>query len=426
MTIDNTKFQNPEYIQEIESLLERAEVKYREQDYKGAETDWFRAAGLGSENAVRALKELIHPNVQELIDKESDDPNKDSFSFTMRCIFLEKVDPLAAIEGFTELLKIEPLNCDHLISIAKINRRLLNRNNALDALNKAIEINPEKLVAYGERGLVHYILDNLKLAVEDFNQELEFETSDSIDRNHQDFIEDLLAQLLSQNPDVTPQNARNYFIRGKGKLKYSNDYQGAIDDLKTSSKLGFVHDQLGILLSNAMSEIACLKEESGDFEEAIRIFTEAIQIAPNNKNLYFNRGNARCYLEKYKDAIDDYSKAIKIDPLDAYAYAYRASAKRDFNDFSEALIDYNKAIEIDPNISSFYLDRAACKARSKDFDNAKIDYTKAIELDSENMLAFRGRGLCKEILNEIEGANQDWKRAADLGDEYSMKKLNQL
>ena len=32
----------------------------------------------------------------------------------------------------------------------------------------------------------------------------------------------------------------------------------------------------------------------------------------------------------------------------------------------------------------------------------------------------------KEILNEIEGANQDWKRAADLGDEYSMKKLNQL
>jgi tetratricopeptide (TPR) repeat protein len=54
--------------------------------------------------------------------------------------------------------------------------------------------------------------------------------------------------------------------------------------------------------------------KEGDYEEAIKDFTEAIKIKPGYATAYFNRGNAWMGLGEYRNALKDFKKAIELDP----------------------------------------------------------------------------------------------------------------
>lgn len=54
--------------------------------------------------------------------------------------------------------------------------------------------------------------------------------------------------------------------------------------------------------------------ESGNFEEAIRKYTEAIAIDPENHVLYSNRSAALTKAERYMEALGDADKVIEIKP----------------------------------------------------------------------------------------------------------------
>ena len=67
-------------------------------------------------------------------------------------------------------------------------------------------------------------------------------------------------------------------------------------------------------------------------EEAIRDYSKAIEINPQNANAFYNRGlyyliiiegSALDDLGRKEDAIKDYSKAIEINPQNAYAFNNR-------------------------------------------------------------------------------------------------------
>jgi tetratricopeptide (TPR) repeat protein len=63
------------------------------------------------------------------------------------------------------------------------------------------------------------------------------------------------------------------------------------------------------------------------FQDAIPVFTEAIQESPTNPKFYFYRGV--CYGNWFKsaNAIADYNKAIELDPTYMEAYGNRANEK---------------------------------------------------------------------------------------------------
>jgi len=52
--------------------------------------------------------------------------------------------------------------------------------------------------------------------------------------------------------------------------------------------------------------------ESGDFEEAIRKYTEAIALDPDNHVLYSNRSAALTKIGRYLEALGDAEKTIEI------------------------------------------------------------------------------------------------------------------
>jgi tetratricopeptide (TPR) repeat protein len=66
---------------------------------------------------------------------------------------------------------------------------------------------------------------------------------------------------------------------------------------------------------------ACLEQK--DYDRAIALCTEALEIDPNRAHLYHIRGSAHLDKKDYDPAIADFTESIRLDPGDATNYHIR-------------------------------------------------------------------------------------------------------
>jgi len=87
----------------------------------------------------------------------------------------------------------------------------------------------------------------------------------------------------------------------------------------------------------------------GNYDEAIKDCTKAIELNPKYAKAYYFRG--RAYYDKglYDEAIEDYNKTIKLNPKHADAYWCRGLAYDKKGLHNEAIKDYTKANNIYKN-----------------------------------------------------------------------------
>ena len=144
---------------------------------------------------------------------------------------------------------------------------------------------------------------------------------------------------------------------------------------------------------------------------------------------YFKRGMLKFNLKDYYGAIADYTKAIELNPDDSDLYKHRGSLKQILKDYNGAIADYTKAIELNnegayEQVASYLLhyERGNSKNDLKDYYGAIADYTKAIEVYSHIYVnasleyppfpsdAYYNRGISKENLGDLNGACKDWRK----------------
>ncbi|XP_058084908.1 hsp70-Hsp90 organizing protein-like [Magnolia sinica] len=88
---------------------------------------------------------------------------------------------------------------------------------------------------------------------------------------------------------------------------------------------------------------------AGRFSEAVRFFTEAIDLAPTNHVLYSNRSAAYASLQQYSDALADAQKTVDLKPDWAKGYSRLGAAHVGLGSLDDAIASYKKGLEIDPN-----------------------------------------------------------------------------
>ncbi|KAK7307877.1 hypothetical protein VNO77_41317 [Canavalia gladiata] len=71
-------------------------------------------------------------------------------------------------------------------------------------------------------------------------------------------------------------------------------------------------------------------------------------------------------------AVDLYSQAIQLDPNNAHLFADRAQANIKLNSFTEAVSDANKAIQLNPSLSKAYLRKATACIKLEEYHTAKV------------------------------------------------------
>ena len=119
--------------------------------------------------------------------------------------------------------------------------------------------------------------------------------------------------------------------------------------------------------------------------------------------------------EEYENAIKHYTKAIKLKPDDVSAYNNRGNAYAHTGQFDNAISNYTKAIQLNPDLAETYNNRGVVYYRKGEFDNAINDYTKAIELKPDDADAYNNRGEAWLHLQEWENAKSDLITAKDMG-----------
>ena len=126
-------------------------------------------------------------------------------------------------------------------------------------------------------------------------------------------------------------------------------------------------------------------ERIGDWDRAIRDFSETIKLDPNDALAYSHRGTIWSRKHEVASAIDDLTEAIKLDPKSSCSYYNRGVIWNQQGDFSNALHDYSEAVRLDPKNYVVYRNIAWLKAtcsedRYRDGKQALEYATKACEL----------------------------------------------
>ncbi|KXZ56970.1 hypothetical protein GPECTOR_1g876 [Gonium pectorale] len=88
---------------------------------------------------------------------------------------------------------------------------------------------------------------------------------------------------------------------------------------------------------------------AGNFEEAIKYFTQAIELDPSNHVLYSNRSASQASLKNYAAALEDAMKCVELKPDWAKGYSRLGAAHHGLGEYAEAVQAYEKGLEHDPS-----------------------------------------------------------------------------
>jgi len=124
--------------------------------------------------------------------------------------------------------------------------------------------------------------------------------------------------------------------------------------------------------------------EKGNYEQAIRYFTEAIDLNPKDAESHYSRGTAYSRKGQYEEAISDYTKALEINSMDAKAYYNRGIAYCKKSQYDQAILDFSKALEINPMDAKSYYNRGITYCKKGQHNQAISDFKKALEIDPNN------------------------------------------
>jgi tetratricopeptide (TPR) repeat protein len=147
--------------------------------------------------------------------------------------------------------------------------------------------------------------------------------------------------------------------------------------------------------------IGLARMESGNLEDAISLFTRAIQLAAvpetlvDPANIYFFRANCYLLTNSYQNAVDDFTLSLKITPENSCtpcAFNNRGIAYLELSNLDAALSDFLESARHDPTPAGLHNNIGVVYERKGDFENAIQAFTDATKRDQKLATAFRHLG----------------------------------
>lgn len=130
---------------------------------------------------------------------------------------------------------------------------------------------------------------------------------------------------------------------------------------------------------------------SAQYDEAIRLYTAAIDFDPNLVDLlptlYTNRATAKSKKGEFESAIADCDLALASNPRHLKALLRRAACKMEMEAYQQAIDDYQAAQELEPN------DRAIAQS----LRHAKVELKKSLRKDLYKIIGVTKRATEVEI-----------------------------
>ncbi|WP_414625156.1 tetratricopeptide repeat protein [Calothrix sp. CCY 0018] len=341
---------------------------------------------------------------------------------------------------------------------------------AIEEFTASLQVNPEFIEAYYQRGLAYYDLGKIPQAVFDYDQVLKRDSY-----NAEAYYCRALARLALKNlpgalKDVDKSIEHNcykagaYNLRGVVERKLGN-IESAIANFKKAAELYLEQKDTEnaklclekvkqlqprkqeVIVEKPLLQTTPLisqqdyftslleKAEKGNTREALEDLNWVLRADAQDGKAYCCRGVVYCKQGKYRKAIADFNTALQLNFEDAAVYRNRGKARLQIGDNQGAIADFNQALIIQPEDDLIYVARGNAYQTIGHYLGAIEDYNQALEINSKSATAFYNRGLCNIRMEELPQASNDFQQAASIycekedWDNYqlvlkSLKKIN--
>lgn len=331
-----------------------------------------------------------------------------------------------ALKNFDRALALDPTNAQAYLNRSISRFMMGDYNGSIKDLNYAVQLNPQLAQAYYNRGVANVNVSQFNRAMADFSKakDLFLQAKDFASYTDSDKAVKMLAQYNAaasaqpvkggkkrpgakgtggasapkQNPKelVSIKRDDSSIDRNKSSLTASlntGGAQGVLEKFKQNAALNRQGDMPGL-------------GDLGNYESAVRKTMAEGQGKAKDmpKNVLDYRGDARNKMAAgdFKGAASDLDKAIELSPNDSNLYAERAMAHAQQRDSANAIKDYSKAIEMNPNNALAYQQRAQQKALMGDNKGALKDLEQAQNLYNEQGNE-KGAQQARNLANTIQG-----------------------
>ena len=234
----------------------------------------------------------------------------------------------------------------------------------------------------------------------------------------------------------------------------AKDWAGAESALVSALRTEPANGQNSLLMSN----LGTVQRYAGNYEAALRSYTNGLLMTPHSVTLLRNRAALFSEIDSIDRAYQDYSQILLIDDTDEDALYHRGlialergdtiSSRADFERilklnpasangrigfasllkvmgyYPEAIEVYSQLIRVNPEKEILYVGRAEAYLFAGQYAKADKDIEKAIELAPDDPVVYVLRALGKLARYERESAKADLKRAVELG--YDSKEAERL
>jgi Tfp pilus assembly protein PilF len=154
----------------------------------------------------------------------------------------------------------------------------------------------------------------------------------------------LLTPTNTANPTPNPgttslQTVVEYYVQGK-KLSKEGDYDAAI---KQFTQVIMLNPEYAA----AYNERGYAYQSKGEYDLAIQNYTQAIVLDEDYKDAYNNRGYVYYKKSEYDRAIQNFDQAIALDENYAYAYYNRGFVYKLKGEHDKAIADFRKYLDLE-------------------------------------------------------------------------------
>ena len=237
--------------------------------------------------------------------------------------------------------------------IAYINLGILLHENlhqpahALECFEKALEISPEEVKAWSNKGTVLQSMGNFADSELAFRQAIQYHPTSS---DTHFLLGNLLADLDRDEEAVA---CYEQAIRFQTKAAESYCNMGSVlkklnrvDEARTCYEKAIA---LNPDLPDAHYNLGNLLQQQGRLNEAAAAYKRCQTLQPENVNCLSNYGDALMKLRRYTEAEALYDQALALEPLKHATTLNRGNLYYSKRDYPAALAAYERTLEIDPD-----------------------------------------------------------------------------
>ncbi len=283
-----------------------------------------------------------------------------------------------ALEAFNRAIVINP-NDEYVLSRKGLALGYLGRyEEALEAFNRAIVINPNDVYALSRKGATLGYLGRYEEALEAFNKAIDVNPIDDFTLSRKGLTlvylgrnEEAL-EALNKAIEIDPTDEFALSSKGDALLNLGRNEEA----LEAFNKAIEIDPKNGFALSSKGDALLNL----GRNEEALEAFNKAIEINPKGGFALSSKGYTLLILGKNKEALEAFNKAIEIDPKNGFALSGKGVALGNLGRHEEALEAFNKAIEIDPKDGYALSRKGAALGDLERYEEALEAFNNAVEI----------------------------------------------